>query len=124
MAGLHGVEEIKKIVLASAEALNVLSKIAHKQGIFVAFQLSDELMELGSLDPAQLKNEISELDPHDREELKKALKEKLVLLNKEIEAKLEASADLLDSGVDIALEGVELVKKGIELALKAKALFQ
>lgn len=108
---MAGVENLKKCVMAGAELLNVLSKIAHKQGVFVAFQLVDELSALSGLDGAVLKQELVDLSPEERAELISALKEKLVLLNPAVEAKIEASADLLNEAADVVVSAVALVNK-------------
>lgn len=108
---MAGIDNLKKVVLAGAELLNVLSKIAHKQGVFVALQLVDELSALSGLDMALVKQELVDLSPAEREELLAALKEKLVLLNKDAEVKIEASAELLNEAASVMLDAVALVKR-------------
>lgn len=108
---MAGTENLKKCLDAGAELLNVLSKIAHKQGVFVALQLVDELGALGGLDAAVLKQELVDLDPAERAALMAGLKAKLVLLDPAVEAKIEASADLLNEAADLVISAVGLVNK-------------
>ena len=109
MSGKHGVEQIKKIVLAAIELVNVGDKIINKHGIFTVFQLSDELMALSALDVEALKQEVAELDKADRDSLRDAMKEKLVLLNPAIESKIEGGVDLVEEGIAIVSQVVGLI---------------
>lgn len=115
MAGQYSVSELKKIVLVGAEALNVVSKIVHKQGVFVAFQLMDELSALSGLDGELLKKQVSELDAADRAELKQALKDKLVLQNPAMEQKIESGLDIVDESVEVVVSALKLVEKAKSL---------
>lgn len=108
---MAGIDDLKKCVLAGAELLNVISKIAHKQGIFVAFELVDELSALGSVSAAELKAEIAGLDDAERADLLAAFKAKLVLQDPSVEAKLESGADLLNDAVNVVIEAVGLINK-------------
>jgi len=111
MAGQFGIEQIKKILFAAVESVNVASKVLHKEGIFVVFQLSDELMALSTVDLEALKKEISELDKADRDTIRDALKAKLVLVNPGIEQKIEGGVDLVEEGVQIVEQVIGLVSK-------------
>lgn len=111
MPGQHGIEQIKKVALAGAELLNVLSKVIHKHGVFTIFQLSDELMSLGNLDGEALKKELSELDQQERDSLKLAVKEKLVLQNPIMEKKIEDGMDVVDEAINIVVEALKIVEK-------------
>lgn len=101
MSGQHGVSELIKLVELGAEAANVAFKVADKEGAFVVFQLSDELMALSSVDQDALKKQFGELDKEDRAQVRAAFAAKLVLKNKDLEGKIEKATDLLDEGIEL-----------------------
>ena len=106
-----GVEGLKKVVLAVAEAANVVSKVVHGKGLLVALSLMDELSALGGLDADTLKAEVKDLSLEEKEELKKALKDKLVLQNPAVEAKIEAGLDVVDEAVGVVQDALKVVEK-------------
>lgn len=106
-----GIDGLKKVVLAAAELLNVASKIINKEGIFVAFQLADELTALSNLDAAALKAEVADLSPEEKLDLVNTFKQKLVLQKPEVEAKIEAGVDVLNDAVEVVVSAVVVVQK-------------
>lgn len=110
-----GIDGLKKVVLAAAELVNVVGKVINKQGIFVAFQLADELTALSGLDGVALKAEIADLTPIEKLELVSLFKDKLQLPQPEIENKIEA-------GIDVVGEAIDVVVSALAVVQKAKAL--
>lgn len=119
----YGLENIKKAVNAAVEVVNVVSKIVHKQGIFSVFQLSDELVALGTIDVEAFKKEVSELSAEEKAELKQTIKDKLSLVDKEVEAKIESGLDLVEKGTALVEKVVGILKEAKELVEEAKALY-
>lgn len=107
----QGIDQIKTVLMAVCEIVNVMDKILHKKGLLVLFQLSDEFMLLSGLDVDALKLEIADLDLAERAALRDAIKAKLVLINPDIEKKIESGVDLLDEGVEMTKHAVEFVKR-------------
>jgi hypothetical protein len=99
-------DQSKKFVHFGVELLNVGSKVIHKQGVFVVFQLSDEAVALGSLDMNALKAEWPKGELAKNVEVLVAEgKAKLDLQNKSVQEKIVKAVDLLPRGVRLA-EGV------------------
>lgn len=116
---------IDSIVLALAELINVLYKVAHKGGLFVLAELSDEVMALTSVSKddvlAQLK--VASEVAAERARLEQLFKSKLVLEDKVLELKVEAGADCLEQAVEVAYDGLELFNRGKSVVEKVKSLF-
>lgn len=110
------IEQLKKIVLALAEVINVIVKVANKEGVFVLFDAVDELSALGSIDLNLLKVELSGLGTAEKADLVSAFKAKLDLKGSPLEKKIEGGFDVLSESVDVVAQALGVVQK-------AKALF-
>lgn len=110
------IDQLKKIVLALAEVINVIVKVANKEGVFVLLQAVDELNSLSTLDMVALKNELLALGAAEKADLVNAFKTKLDLGGSPLEKKIEGGFDVLSEAVDVVADALGVVKK-------AKALF-
>lgn len=110
------IEQLKKIVLALAEVVNVIVKVANKEGVFVLLQVVDELNALSTLDMEKLKVEIAGLSVEEKADLVAAFKSKLDLGGTALEKKIEGGFDVLSEAVDVVANAIGVVQK-------AKALF-
>ena len=119
----YSVDQIGLLVDFGAELVNVGDKIIHKKGIFALFNLSDEASALAGLDVELLKKQAADVSPEERAQLNDRFKNKLVLINKELEAKIEAGADLVDDAIDLGIRGIKLFNEGIALVEQVKELF-
>ena len=102
-------DQSKKIVDFCGELLNVGSKLIHKKGAFVVFQLSDEAMALGGLDLPALQSELKSLSLQSGEELCSHLDKKLDLENKENQKKIVSLCRLGLKGVKLGSEVISFV---------------
>ena len=117
-------EQSKKFVNLGVEAVNVGSKLIHKKGVFVVFNLSDEAADISSLDMPALKAEwVGQSIKVNVAELVETAKKKLDLVNKDVQAKVVQGLDLVNEAGVILEDGVAVVKKGLAYVEKVKALF-
>jgi hypothetical protein len=122
MAGTYGVDEMKKVVGAVAEVLNVLSRFFHKGGVFTLFGLLEPIGRLKTVRFDVLKQELAELDAADRKAVEDEFKARLDLVDKAVQAKILAAVGYLDEAVQLVGEALGLVNSGIALVAKVKAL--
>lgn len=115
--------DVLKVIEAVGEAINVIAKVVNGGGIFAVFALADELSVLGGIKKESLLLEIQNASPNQRKEWLDALKKKLVLADKALEAKLESGADLLNESIDVVFDAIKVVEEGKAVVEKAKVLF-
>lgn len=113
----QGIEQVKKVLDVVTEAGNVAEKVMKEEGSAVAklthlIKMSDELIQLTSLDAAKLKKEIKDLDAAEKEALLAHVKAKFDLADDALEAKIE-------SGLGLAMKAAELVSEAIAFAKPA-----
>lgn len=118
MSEKHGTEQIKKVLDVVAEAGNVAEKVAKQEGSAVAkmthlVKMSDELLQLASLNLPALKAEVADLSAAEKAELLEHVKAKFDLADDELEAKLEA-------GLALAVKAAELVAEVVAFAKPAQ----
>lgn len=106
--------ETNKLAHFAVELVNVGSKLIHKKGVFVVFQLSDEAMALGTLNGQALKAEWTGDIKANVQVVVDGAKAKLDLENKDVQAKI---AKFLDLAVDAA----EVLTKAVDFVGKVKA---
>lgn len=109
MAEKYGVENIEKVLVAVVSGVVIADKLANKEGIFSVFQFVPEFTALGSVNADQLRLEVSEFSAEERARVNVALKQKLVLHNKALEAKLEQGLDLSSVAVDLTQQVVKFI---------------
>ena len=109
MAGKYGIDQIKKVAALSCELVNVISKVANNQGVFSLFQVADELMAMSNLNADELKLEINELSEEDRSELIIFMKDKLALVNSQLEAKVEGGLDVVNEVFGLCIEAGQIL---------------
>lgn len=117
MGGAHGVSEIQKVLDLAVELGNVIDVMANGGSIFSFSRLIDEVSALQGMNFEEFKKQIAELDAEDRGNLEMAVKAKLELHNKSLEAKIE-------QGVSLVEELVGIAESGLAFVMKVKALFQ
>ena len=117
MSELHGMENLKKVLLSSAKLGNVVSAIVEAVKrkdswnlvMASALPLFGDLAGLASVDFKLLDDEYKDLSPEERKELSMAFKEKFDLEDDKAESAVELAIDLL-----IKLDG--MVHAGLDLA--------
>ena len=98
-----GIDQLEKIVDAAGEAINVVHKVSHGSGVFAALAIVDELSALGLVKKEVLMAQLKDLSTEERKSLLGALKTKVALSDKELEAKIESGIDCLDEVVDFGM---------------------
>lgn len=98
------IDQLSKIVEASAEAINVIEKVTHGGGIWAVFSLTDELSALSGLNGAIVAAQLKDLSIDERKSLLSLLKAKVSLSDKALEAKIESGVDCLDEVVDYGFQ--------------------
>lgn len=98
------IDQLSKIVDAAGEAVNVIHKVTSGGGIWVAFQLTDELSALAGLDGPTVVAQLKDLSAEERKSLLSLLKVKVSLSDKDLEAKIEGGVDCLDEVVDYGFQ--------------------
>lgn len=121
---MHGIDQLKIIVEALAEMINVTYKIVKGGGILAALALIDEISALKTIVKDELVAQVKELSPAERAELLAVFKAKLVLADTGLEAKIEAGGAVLDELVELGMHGYGLFLEAKALAEKVKGLFE
>lgn len=106
-----GIENLKKIFVAASDIVLVFDKLSNHEGIFSLFQFSGDLNALSSVNLDAMKAEVKDLSLDERKALEQLLRDKLVLHNKVIEAKINDGLDLVEEGIVIVGQVVGLVNK-------------
>lgn len=112
----YGVNNIVPILLFVAELGNILDVVGRAKGMaryMLITGLLDEVAALGMVDFEIMKQEILELDAGEREELQEKLKEKLDLVDDNLEA-------FIEDGIGIVEDAYSLISRSIELVNKVK----
>ena len=115
--------DVLKVIEAVGEAINVIHKVVNGSGVFAVFSLADELSALGGIKKEQLLLEINNASPNQRKDWLNALKNKISISDKVLEAKLEGGADLLNEEIDVVFDAISVVEGGKSVVEKAKVLF-
>lgn len=112
-----GTENLKKVLALVVEMGNVGDKMGHTNGAAKYLELAnlfDELAALGSVDFKQIVPEFKDLDAVEKQEILAFAKDKLALVDKDLEAKIEECLGLvvdMASVIDRAITLVQSFKK-------------
>lgn len=117
-----GYEGIEKLMLLAAEGVNIGEKIVNKEGVLSAIALVDEIQALSTLEKGQVIAEAKDLTKEERLALSLSFKNKLVLQNKALEAKIEGGLDVVDEAIDIGFEAMAAYTHVTVLVDKVKTL--
>lgn len=107
--------ETNKLAFFAAELVNVGSKLIHKKGVFVVFNLSDEAAALSTVKFDALKLEWVGDMKANVAEVVASVKGKLDLENKDVQAKI-------GTWLDLAVDAAEVLVKASDFVGKVKAL--
>jgi len=113
---------LEKLVDAAAEVINVVTKVVNKEGIWHLVALSDEVASLGTIKKEELLAELAACTPERRKELDKLFQDKLVLSNKELEAKIEKGALALEKSIDVVLHVITVYNEAKQIVNDVKQL--
>lgn len=113
---------LEKLVDCAGEVINVAVKVVNKEGIWTLFALSDEVANLGTINKDEFLAELKALTPEKRAELDKQFQAKVVLKNKELEAKIEKGELVLEKAIDVVLSVLKVYNDGKAVIAEAKAL--
>lgn len=116
---MFGVENLKKLVVSVAEALNIVVKVL--KGNFLAlFGLAQVLLSLKAVDFAAVLKELGDLQPAERADVEAAFTGALDLGNPDLQAKVVAGVGYLEEAVGVVGEAVNLGTKAYDLVLRVK----
>lgn len=114
---------LEKVVDCSGEVINVAVKVfVEKQGVWNVLALSDEVANLGTISKEELLADLKAATPEKRKELDKQFQEKVVLKNKELEAKIESGQLTLEKAIDVVVGVVKLYNDSLVVVAEVKAL--
>lgn len=116
------IDEVKKGVKAVAQALNVLSKLVHKQGLLVLLELVPVIDVFKNINYKAFASQVLDMSGPEGDEVKALFKQELVLQNKGNEVKLESAVDIVQDVVALAGQGVGMYNKGKAIVERVKAL--
>lgn len=121
---MAGIENLRKVIDAVGEAINVGVKIANGGGVLSALSLIDELRALGDIQKGTLLEQVKDLDASERIELMNQFKAKVSLDNKVLEATIEAGVDSLEKVIEYGYRTYEHILSGKALYEEIAALFK
>lgn len=104
---MAGTEQLNKVADLGGEIINVVFK--PNKNILSVLSFADELMGLNGVTLEGLLQEAKDLDSAEREKLNARLKAKIVLENKELEAKIESVGDIVNLSIETAFDAYVIV---------------
>lgn len=116
-----GTEKLKQIVGAVAETMNVLSRFANKEGLWVLIGLKDVAPVFLAMDWKAVVAEIKSLDEAAREALELEFAAKLSLVKKNVEGAIEEAVVTLEQAIDVIEDAVVAGKKAF---VDGKAVYE
>lgn len=122
MAGVYGVEGLKKIVGAVAGVSNAVAAVIHKKGLLHLLAVIDHINTVKGLDFAVVKQELGELDAADRDAIEHEFAVNLKLEDAAVQAAILAGVGCVDRAVELVGRAVDLVNEGKRLVADVKTL--
>ena len=114
--------ELDKLAKVAADVFNEVSKVIHGAGVFTLFSLTPDFTMVGGEDWNKVKSQISSLGDEERKAVEGVFASNLNLVNKDVQAKILSSENLLEKAVELAEKQIALIKQEIELFNEMKAL--
>lgn len=98
------IDQLEKIVDAAGEAVNVVHAITHGGGVWMVFQLADELSAMSSVKGDAVLAQLKDVTPEERKSLLSRLKAKVSIGDKALEAKIESGVDCLNEVIEFGIK--------------------
>lgn len=123
MAEKYGVENLKVLIAAVCDVLNVTSEILANFGIWKLLGLSSVVQVLKGVNFDLVKQELGELSTAERLDVEAVFVQHLKLASPLLQAKVLASVNYLEEAVVLVGQGVDLVNGGIGLVKRVRDYF-
>lgn len=122
MAGVYGVDQSKKFVVAVAESANIVSSVFGGAGLWALVGIVAPINELKAVDFPALSKELTEYDSADRLAVESAFKGALALKQPAAQAAILAGIGELDKAVSLVGAAIVLANDAISLVAEVRKM--